>query len=100
MKMFKGVRNQEEIVREMQKLGYTWGEASQDAYHSGSDWNLFVNDKENKEVLVHVFSGRFCIKDIHSDTIIATDSSYELDNVKWYSDILDAINLPLEQAVN
>lgn len=96
MKKFKGVRQQEEIVSKMKELGYEWTNNSKVAYSQGSDYNGFQN-KEGVFILISVFNGSFRIRNLIEDTLIATNESYELDNEKWYSDILEAINIPLEK---
>lgn len=97
MKKFKGVRSQEEIVRRMRKLGYSWTKNSRVAYEQGSDYNGFQNEN-GIFVMVNVFSGIFWVKDVANNKRIATNNSYELDDEKWYSDILEAINIPLEDS--
>lgn len=95
--MFKGVRSQKEIVRRMRKLGYSWTKNSQVAYEQGSDYNGFQNEN-GIFVMVNVFSGIFWVEDVANNKRIATNNSYELDDEKWYSDILEAINISLEDS--
>lgn len=94
---FKGVRPQEEIVKQMKKLGYVWTEKSKDQYNNHfSDYNGFVNFKKNKFVMVNTFNGTFWVNELSTHNRIA-DTSSDLDNEKWYVDILNAINIPLEE---
>lgn len=96
MKKFKGVRPQEELVEKMNKLGYKWTEASQNQYkYHFSDYNGFINYKENKFVVVNVFNGNFWVNELDNNTKIADTNSKHLDNVYWYADLLKAINEPL-----
>lgn len=95
MKKFKGVRPQEELVEKMNKLGYEWTKESQNQYkYHYSDYNGFVNYRENKFVLVNTFNGTFLVNKLDNNERIADTNSVNLDNVKWYADILNAINIP------
>lgn len=97
MKKFKCVKPQNEVVKSMRKLGYRWTRASQIAYDQGSDYNCFINTAFNKVIMVNTFNGRFYVKEFDTNKLIADESSEELDNVRWYSDLLDAIMQPLDK---
>lgn len=96
MKKFKGIRPQEDIVRKMKKHGFYFTTASQNQYYNHhSDYNGFVNFEKNLFVMINVFNGDFWVNNLDNEKIADTHSD-NLDNEKWYNDMLQAIYMPLE----
>lgn len=91
MEMFKSLVPIDKCEANLNKLGYTWIDSSKMAFERGSDYMCFLNEDELKFIYINSVSGCFKIVDFVSDEVLATQESCDLDEEKWYADILDAI---------
>lgn len=91
MEMFKSLVPIDTCEAKLNTLGYTWVDLSKLAFAIGIDELCFLNEVELKLLYINSISGRFKIVDFVSDEVLATQESCDLDEEKWYADILDAI---------
>jgi hypothetical protein len=93
MKQFKGRRKLDEIKQIAIQNGWKVNDFN---FKQGSDFLHF--DKDSKTIAFNTFNGQFHVLDRLSDTVIGTHLSENLDNEKWYSDILDMFYVELTRA--
>lgn len=88
-KKFKGFKSSAVIKQQCEEYGWFY---SQENYDAGSDYITFEfhSGKQKFMILYSTVNGRFMIQDAKKKKII-TEESAELDNVKWYSELLDFI---------
>lgn len=93
MKKFKAMKNIEQISKDAIAQGW---EVDFEPCNKGDDW-FWIRDMKVRflQVAVNCF-GRFMVYSPISDKPIATEKSENLDNEKWYTEILDLLYIPLD----
>jgi hypothetical protein len=87
MEKYKGTRSVEKIIKLAKEKGYVIDKAM---YEEGSD-HIFLK-KDTKSITINTFNGWFYVYDLNQNRkVIAAHFSDELDNEKWYQEILDLI---------
>lgn len=89
MKQFKGVKSIEDITKTAKEHGW---DIDMREFNNGGDW-IWIKDTKKRmlQIKFNSFNGSFYIFSPTSKDAIATHMSDNLDNEKWYSDILDLL---------
>lgn len=93
MKKFKGLKKLDEIKQAMTERGMT---ENTEEYDNGGDWIYYEGTFYDKPIRIalNTFNGWFFVYDKEHSEAIANHLSTNLDNEKWYEQLLNTIYTP------
>lgn len=94
IRKFRGDKPLSIIKRQVDEKNWRWDQTD---YDKGGDWVTFefIHDNVPRAITYNTFNGQFLTQE--ADNTLINERSKEMDDVLWYSALLDFLYVPLEK---